>query len=241
MDRPEFVPVRRRTVALARVGLGAAGVLLLVLIGALSSLMEERQKVSRAIVVADSLGVEFGRLQDLEREIAGLRVLNDRILALAGIHRPLPEDTRETDRGARGPWTFSLPTHAPRIGVLSRGFRGQEQEDAHLGVDIPGPAGVPIRAAGGGIVERAELDPHYGNVLVIDHGDRVQSLYGHNEELFVQEGDSVWVGQSVARLGNTGRSSAPHLHFEVLVDGIAIDPAEFIKEYRAQPQPEKQP
>jgi len=229
----EYIRIRRQTAAKVRVGIWAGSVVLVALIGLVFSLAKDRGDAKRAVFVAESLGVEFRRLQGLESEVAELRRLNDKILGMAGIHRPLPEDTSEADGSARGPWSYSQPTRAPRVGVLSRGFRAQAADDAHPGVDIPGPAGVPIRAAGGGIVQRAELDLHYGNVLVIDHGNRVQTLYGHNEELLVQEGDSVWVGQSVARLGNTGRSSAPHLHFEVRVDGVAVDPGEFVKEYRS--------
>ena len=169
MKEPGFVEIRQRTVTLVRAALWAGAVLLVFLLGSVLFLASERREARRAVVVSDSLRLEFRRLRGIESEVAELRRLNDKILGMAGIHRPLPEDTADADGASRGPWSFSAPTHAPRVGVLSRGFRSQDEEDAHPGIDIPGPAGVPVRAAGGGIVERAELDPLYGNVLVIDH------------------------------------------------------------------------
>jgi murein DD-endopeptidase MepM/ murein hydrolase activator NlpD len=101
-----------------------------------------------------------------------------------------------------------------------------------MGVDVAGPAGRLVVAAGGGVVVGSQNTEIFGNELLIEHGKGISTFYGHNRELLVAVGDSVRAGQPVARVGSTGQSSAPHLHFEVRVDGVPVDPGDFIKEYR---------
>jgi len=98
----------------------------------------------------------------------------------------------------------------------------------HLGVDFQAPAGTSIIAAGDGVVTKAARDPVYGNLLVIDHGDRFQSRYAHASELLVSEGAKVQRGQAIARVGSTGRATGPHLHYEVLREGKLIDPSSML-------------
>ncbi|RME26594.1 MAG: hypothetical protein D6798_06385, partial [Deltaproteobacteria bacterium] len=98
----------------------------------------------------------------------------------------------------------------------------------HTGLDLAAPRGTPIYAAGAGTVVRAGWSSGYGRMLVIDHGDGIQTRYAHTSRILVQEGDHVERGQQVALVGNTGRTTGPHLHFEVYVDGRPVDPQEFI-------------
>ena len=81
-----------------------------------------------------------------------------------------------------------------------------------------------MAAAGEGVVTFVGSDPVFGNVLVIGHGPRLATMYGHASRVLVRVGDYVTAGQAVAVVGSTGRSSAPHLHFEVQWDGRAVDP-----------------
>ena len=98
----------------------------------------------------------------------------------------------------------------------------------HGGYDIGAPAGTPITAATCGIVETAEENASgYGNYIVITNG-QVQTLYGHLLKLGVTKGQRVTKGQQIGLCGSTGRSTGPHLHFELKVNGIRIDPAPFI-------------
>ncbi len=99
----------------------------------------------------------------------------------------------------------------------------------HTGVDLAAPTGTPIYAAGAGVVERAEWSSGYGRLVVIDHGEGVVSRYAHTSRIYVQPGQSVERGQRIASVGTTGRTTGPHLHFEVYVDGVAVDPAEFLR------------
>jgi lysostaphin len=98
----------------------------------------------------------------------------------------------------------------------------------HEGVDFPAPVGTPIVAAAGGVVTVAEFHPQYGNLLEIDHGNDLTTRYAHTSRILVHVGDIVRRGQHVADVGTTGRSTGPHLHFEVRIRGVAQDPRKFL-------------
>jgi murein DD-endopeptidase MepM/ murein hydrolase activator NlpD len=105
----------------------------------------------------------------------------------------------------------------------------------HTGLDFPSPVGTEIHAAAGGVVRVAEMHPEYGLMLEIDHGNGLVTRYGHTSKILVKPGDLVKRGQVVADVGTTGRSTGPHLHFEVLVDGIPQDPQRFLAGPNAKP------
>jgi murein DD-endopeptidase MepM/ murein hydrolase activator NlpD len=98
----------------------------------------------------------------------------------------------------------------------------------HAGLDIAGPHGKEVIAPSDGTVVFAGLEGGYGNVLVIDHGYGIKTRYGHLAALKVKAGEKVKRGAVIAALGNTGRSTGPHLHYEVRVNGIAQNPRKFI-------------
>lgn len=98
----------------------------------------------------------------------------------------------------------------------------------HEGIDFAAPIGTPIVAAAGGVVTVAEFHPQYGNMLEIDHGNDVITRYAHTSRILVHVGDIVRRGQRVADIGTTGRSTGPHLHFEVRIKGVAQDPRKFL-------------
>lgn len=111
-------------------------------------------------------------------------------------------------------------------GFVTRRFGapGEPSEGRHPGLDIAIPLGSYVRAAGGGVVAESGTDSVYGYYVRIAHRDGLSSLYGHNAWNFVTEGDSVETLQVIALSGNTGRSTAPHLHFEIREGGDPIDP-----------------
>ena len=99
----------------------------------------------------------------------------------------------------------------------------------HSGVDLAKPAGTPVLAASGGLVTVARFDPYgYGNYLVLDAGHGLSTLYGHLQEFDVQLGEPVFKGYPIAKLGSTGMSTGPHLHFEVRSGGRPVDPELFL-------------
>ena len=96
------------------------------------------------------------------------------------------------------------------------------------GVDIPAPMGTAVHAAAGGTVIFAGEKGSYGNLVIIDHGNGFQTLYGHNSGFLVKPGDVVTRGQSIAAVGSTGRSTGPHCHFEVHLNGMLVDPLMYL-------------
>jgi murein DD-endopeptidase MepM/ murein hydrolase activator NlpD len=98
----------------------------------------------------------------------------------------------------------------------------------HPGLDFAAETGSPIRAAAGGVVSFAGVRNGYGNVVEIDHGNGLVTRYGHASKLLVQAGAVVAPGDTVALVGSTGRSTGPHLHFEVLNDGTQVDPRRYL-------------
>lgn len=99
----------------------------------------------------------------------------------------------------------------------------------HTGMDFQAETGTPILAAAGGIVIVQERHPAYGNMIEIDHGNNLVTRYAHASMVFVKQGDLVKRGQKIAAVGNTGRSTGPHLHFEVLVSGVPQNPQKFLQ------------
>jgi murein DD-endopeptidase MepM/ murein hydrolase activator NlpD len=106
----------------------------------------------------------------------------------------------------------------------------------HAGLDFPADAGTPVVAAAGGVVLAVEWHAQYGQQLEIDHGKGLLTRYAHLSKLHVRAGDLVRRGQRVAEVGSTGRSTGPHLHFEVLLEGAPQDPARFLAAAAAGPR-----
>lgn len=119
---------------------------------------------------------------------------------------------------------LSLPS---RGGITSN--YGSRWGVTHHGIDIAGNIGDPIKASANGIVVNTSYDDIYGNKVMIEHGDGIVTLYGHCSEVLVKVGESVEIGECIAKIGTTGRSTGPHLHFELRENGKAINPINFIK------------
>jgi murein DD-endopeptidase MepM/ murein hydrolase activator NlpD len=99
----------------------------------------------------------------------------------------------------------------------------------HEGLDFTAAAGTPIYAAAGGIVSTAEQTPDYGKIVKIDHGSGLETRYAHASRLTVKVGERVEKGQKVAEVGSTGRSTGPHLHYEIRLNGNPLDPRKYLK------------
>lgn len=127
------------------------------------------------------------------------------------------------------PTTLPITTtwNASSFGWRIDPFTGQNA--LHEGVDFVADTGTAIMAAAGGIVVTADFQPHYGNTVEIDHGNGLTTRYAHASKILVKVGAVVKRGQKVAEVGSTGRSTGPHLHFEVRKNGVAQNPNRFLQ------------
>jgi murein DD-endopeptidase MepM/ murein hydrolase activator NlpD len=126
-----------------------------------------------------------------------------------------------------------VPSAMPVDVVVGSGFGFRRdplngRSALHTGLDFPAAVGTPIRAAAGGIVTAVDTHPEYGQLLELTHGSGLVTRYAHCTAIAVPLGALVRRGQVVAQVGNSGRSTGAHLHFEVLVDGVPQDPARFL-------------
>lgn len=101
----------------------------------------------------------------------------------------------------------------------------------HQGIDIANSTGTPVVATADGKVVQSEYSEGYGNIVQIDHGNGVATIYGHNSYIITTAGQSVRKGQIISYMGSTGRSTGPHVHYEVRVNGVAVDPISFMVQY----------
>ncbi len=127
----------------------------------------------------------------------------------------------------------SKGTSHPAVGVVSSpfGLRADPftgEKRLHKGIDLAMPKGSPISAVAAGKVVYSGHANGYGNTVVLDHGNGIITRYAHNQVNLVSVGDAVEAGQEIALVGSTGRSTGPHLHFEVLQNGTAVDPSPFL-------------
>ena len=129
----------------------------------------------------------------------------------------------------------STPSHWPLDvqGFVTRGqVRPGVVDESHPGIDIAVPLGTPVRASGGGSVTAAGYDAAYGLFVLLRHPSGYETMYGHMSRLVAAEGDEVQAGQVIGLSGNSGRSTAPHLHFEIRRDNKTVDPLDLVKEGR---------
>ena len=132
---------------------------------------------------------------------------------------PVPEPNDTTPSKAGFVW--------PANGMVSSPF-GPRWGRMHEGIDLAAPLGRPIRASKAGVVITAAANGAYGNLIVLDHGGGETTRYGHLSAFDVAKGDTVAIGQVIARMGSTGRATGSHLHFEIRIAGVAMPPLAYL-------------
>ena len=204
-------------------------------------LQEHREFAGR---VAELAGIEHpfpGDLQKTEANLASSQTDAD-FLYEAGIH-----STTKSAETAFGKFERSLsgteeeiqvepdslrhiPGGRPIDGWVTRGFSLKEHVfgGEHPGVDFAAKEGTEVRVTADGIVSFAGWDNVYGHLAIVDHGNGYVTYYGHNSKILVDPNDFMKRGEVIALSGNSGRSSAPHLHYEIRKDDIPIDPKSFL-------------
>jgi len=128
-----------------------------------------------------------------------------------------------------GPRQWEGAFHAPVAGDVTTAFGTHRSYEYHPGMDFGAALGAPVAAPAAGVVAFVGSVPARGNVLVLDHGAGVYSAYAHLQQVAVSEGSPVKPGQTIARVGSTGFSTGPHLHWEIWVNGANVDPQEWTR------------
>ena len=152
---------------------------------------------------------------------------------------PEPEATATARRGPTGSEKRPGQTRAVKVGkqegVLQWPVRGvlyakfgRKGKEGHDGIDLAAPAGSVVKTAGAGTVLFAGDQRGYGLIVLVEHDSHLITLYAHNRDLRVKTGQKVREGQVVATVGDSGKTSGPHLHFEVRKDGVPTDPLDFL-------------
>jgi murein DD-endopeptidase MepM/ murein hydrolase activator NlpD len=232
-DMREFSITHRMVWLLAVLGLLLAATIAYVLITH-GAVVRQAGRVPALEAEVEAARVEVARVEELRAEVAAMRGFQAQLLRMLGVD---PADSAGAvaagdDLSGLASAVMTPPPDAwPAAGYVTREFaegataRG---ERPHPGLDIAGPTGSPILAAGDGVVARTGEDPFLGNFVEIQHGLGYLTVYGHCQSAAVARGERVRRGQVVAYLGDTGEASAPHLHFEIWQNGMAVDPREFL-------------
>lgn len=196
-----------------------------------AQLRAENAKIVELSAAVDSLEQRYAQV----RKMIGADIVPDPLrhaatLPVAPVIRASPRlPAPRFAAGAMVPQYWPLDD----TGFLTRGqIGGTASDEAHPGIDIAVPSGSVVRAAAGGSVADAGQDPEYGWFVLLQHADGYQTMYGHLSRRLVSRGDSVAPGQVIGLTGSTGRSTAPHLHFEIRRQGVSLDPLTMVKEGR---------
>lgn len=167
---------------------------------------------------------------DVSRSINHLaEVLNSQFARLDALQLLLLDRNLETERTPAG-WPVSSGWISSGFGERNDPFTGKKAR--HEGLDFAGIKGSEVLGVASGVIIWAGSRQGYGNMVEIDHGNGYVTRYAHNSELLVKVGDGITAGQMIAKMGKTGRASSPHVHFEVLYKGEAINPYKFVKQMR---------
>ncbi len=162
-------------------------------------------------------------MEELERLSRQLEDRSSQLEVLESVlmNRSLQEEVLPAGRPVVQGWLSS------RYGMRTDPFSGRR--DFHAGVDFAGKEGSPVVATAAGVVTWAGNRSGYGRLVELNHGNGYLTRYGHNRKILVKVGEAVKKGQVIAEMGSTGRSTGPHVHFEVLRNGRAVNPARYIR------------
>jgi murein DD-endopeptidase MepM/ murein hydrolase activator NlpD len=198
-----------------------------------AGLREENDRVKQLAAALNRAEANYQSLRQLlggrlPRDTAAARAAGNMMEAPAIQAAPAGRRTYEAGPSAPSHWPLDVS------GFVTRGRVGDDSAaggaETHAGIDIAVPIGTPVRAAGGGTVEAAGTDRDYGLFVLLRQPNGYETMYGHASRLLVRDGETVSAGQVIALTGSSGRSTAPHLHFEVRREGQSLDPLAFVKE-----------
>jgi murein DD-endopeptidase MepM/ murein hydrolase activator NlpD len=221
-----------------------------------TGLMREARRVHQLQEQLDESQASLSMVRELNEELEQMRSFQERLLVMMGIEEPARLTEQDTLAGAVSSGSVATgsavtggagppgsldqvaaivmtppPDLWPVAGFTTREFQEGDVPRGvppHLGIDLVAPESTPIKASGKGRVSQAGWDDYLGNFVEIQHGFGYVTVYGHFNRLAVRKGDRIDRGQVIGYLGGTGEASAPHLHFEVWKEGVAVDPRSVI-------------
>lgn len=174
---------------------------------------------------------EFAKITEIKKQLELAETETQKIKIMLGVEKtPIavqpnfsninPNITVAEDSSTQ---TENIPSTLPTMGQISKKY-GPD----HEGVDIAAPLFAPILAAAGGNVKAAGWDSVYGNYVIIEHSKNYSTFYGHLNSVAPKQGESVTAGKIIGTVGSSGKSTSPHLHYEVRFQGKAIDPMAYL-------------
>jgi murein DD-endopeptidase MepM/ murein hydrolase activator NlpD len=197
----------------------------------LSRLQAENARVRELSAALDSAESRYAQV----RQMMGGQIVRDRLTITSSLPVAPPIRARPVSGPAALTTGLSIPRYWPldETGYITRGqIKAGGRDEAHPGIDVAGSVGSLVRASGGAIVKQAGEDPEYGFFVLLDHPDEYQTMYGHLSRILVTANATVAPGEVIGLTGNSGRSTAPHLHFEIRQRGLSLDPQTMVKEGR---------
>ncbi len=213
-----------------------------------SSLENENQKLRADVSRVNEIEKNYKKNRDLTVRLAEMAGVDISQMALSESYGSSETDIPDTNYNDTGtdsvdnsmiasskPLSDTLakiviPHGRPLYGWITRPFTSDKDTvfEKHSGIDFAVKEGTSVLATASGTVSYAGWDKELGNLVIIDHGNGFQTLYGHNKKMLVEKGQKVLKGDVIALSGNTGNSSAPHLHYEIRKDGQPVNPASYL-------------
>jgi murein DD-endopeptidase MepM/ murein hydrolase activator NlpD len=197
----------------------------------LARLNAENIRVRELSAALDSAESRYAQV----RQMMGGTIVRDPLAMSSQLPVAPPIRARLVSSPAESLTGVSLPRQWPldEPGYITRGqVKAGGRDEAHPGIDIAVAIGSLVRASGGATVRQTGQDPEYGLFVLLDHPDDYQTMYGHLSRILVTAEATVAPGEVIGLSGNSGRSTAPHLHFEIRRRGLSLDPMTMVKEGR---------
>ena len=240
---PREARVRRLNFTQRSVGIALAGMAIVLLLGswllgnylwaqfkvALKKTQFQREDLARLKEESDAIQTLLANWQGLREKIDVSVPLEQRISGKSRAAIFALQQNLDALRSDLESMIASIPTEWPATGRITSGVGDRVSPitgriEFHAGLDIPNPQGTPVYAPGDGTVEAAREMNGNGRTVVLNHGQGITTQYLHLSKIDVNPGQQVHRGQKIAEVGSTGQSTSPHLHYEVRVNGIPIDP-----------------
>ena len=206
-------------------------------------IIEDRQQLLASMLVGDD--VDPAILRQIATTSAAQSLGQGRYAGQGGPLEPVGKNSDMTFKQLFSSWkkldnlqvgAIAVPSEKPvRIAAFTSGYGTRADPfngsvARHMGIDLAGPMGTPIYATADGVVSAAGWNNGgYGNLIKLDHGRGIETRYGHLSQVMVSAGQRIARGQLIARMGSTGRSTGSHLHYEVRIEGKAVNPIPFMK------------